>query len=323
MLRLARHLAFLLSLVLAFCISREARADAAAAEVLFKQGKDLMGQKKYAEACPKFEESQRLDPGLGTQTNLAICYEGLGRTASAWSLYLEVASQAKATNQPDREKKARDAAKALEPKLSNLVIKVESPPPGLEVKRNGQPVGQASWGSPLPVDPGEIHITAMAPNKKLWETTIKVEKPGETTVTVPELEKGQPPPGFGAPPPGGTVVQGFGGPPPPLPPRMKRRSSGMFGGGIAMVSVGSLGLLVGAAWWGLASIDGDAGAGPPAVTVGSAALLGGGIAMIVIGGKKVPATDGAAESEQRVAEPVSPVPEVSVGLGSVQAKWQF
>lgn len=323
MLRLARRLAFLLTLVIAFCSSREARADAAAAQALFDQAKKLMAEKKYAEACPKFEESQKLDPGLGTQTNLAICYESMGRTASAWSLYLEVASQAKATNQPDREKKARDAAKALEPKLSKLTIEVASPPPGLEVKRNGQPVGQASWGTPLPVDPGEIQITAVAPSKKLWETTIKIEKPGDTTVKIPELEKGEPPPGYLQPPPGGTV-QGFGGgPPPPLPPRMKRRSPGMFGGGIAMVSVGSLGLLVGAAWWGIASLDGDPGAAAPAVTIGSAALLGGGIAMIVIGGKKVPATEGLLELGPRVAEPVSPIPEVSIGLGSVQAQWQF
>lgn len=322
MLRLARRLAFLLTLVIVSCLSREVRADAAAAQALFDQGKKLMAEKKYAEACPKFEESQKLDPGLGTQTNLAICYESMGRTASAWSLYLDVASQAKATNQPDREKKARDAAKALEPKLSKLTIEVASPPPGLEVKRNGQPVGQASWGTPLPVDPGEIQITAVAPAKKLWETTIKIEKPGETTVKVPELEKGEPPPGYGQLPPGGVPGYG-GGPPPPLPPRMKRRSSGLFGGGIAMVSVGSLGLLVGAAWWGIAaSVDGDAGAAP-VVAIGGAALLGGGIAMIVIGGKKVPDTESLLELGPQVAEPVSPIPEVRVGLGSLQAKWQF
>lgn len=319
MLRLARPFAFFLSLVLALCFSREALADAAAAEVLFKQGKQLMEQKKYADACPKFEESQKLDPGLGTQMNLALCYTELGRTASAWSLYLEVASQAKATNQPDREKKARDAAAALEGKLSNLTIEVASPPEGLEVKRNGQPVGKASWGTPLPVDPGDVQVTAVAPGRKLWETTVKVTK-GTTTVKVPELEKGQPPPGFGAPQ-GTGVVPGYGYPPPPMPVRMKRRSGGMFGGGIAMVSVGGLGALVGGLWWGVAGELGGEVAAPAAVTILGVGLIGGGIAMIVIGGKKVPAdpTDGSAEPPA-VA---SPVPEVAIGLGSVQAKWQF
>jgi hypothetical protein len=104
---------------------------------------------------------------------------------------------------------------------------------------------------------------------------------------------------------------------------MKRRSPGLFGGGIAMVSVGGLGLVAGALWWATASAFGDEGPAPAAVTIGGAALLGGGIAMIVIGGKKVPDTEGLLELGPRVAEPVSPIPEVAVGLGSVQAKWQF
>ncbi len=53
---------------------------------MFEQGKKLIDEKKYAKTYPKFKKSQRLDPGLGTQTNLAICYEFLDRTASAWSL---------------------------------------------------------------------------------------------------------------------------------------------------------------------------------------------------------------------------------------------
>ncbi len=320
MLRLLRHFVFLFSLALVAGLARDARADTATAQALFDQGKKLMGEKKYAEACAKFEESQKLDPGLGTQTNLAICYESMGRTASAWSLYLEVAGAAKSSNQTDREKKARDAARALEPKLSKLTIEVTSPPDGLEVKRNGQSVGKATWGTPIPVDPGEIKLTAMAPDRKLWEKTITVDKPGETTVTVPELEKGKTPDGYGGAAPGPTTTAtGYNGPPPTAPPpvRMKRRSGGMFGGGIAMVSVGSLltlGGLVGVAL----TADND-GIGPSAgVLVVGLALVGGGSAMIVIGGKKVPVTT--AENEKPV---FSPVPEVRVGLGSVEAAWQF
>src|SRR4029079_16823967 len=130
-------------------------------QALFDQGVKLMGEKKYAEACPKFEESQKLDPGLGTQLNLASCYASMGRTATAWSLYLEVAGEAKNQNRADKEKKARDAAKALEPKLSKLIVEVSGPVDGLEVKRNGQVVGQATWGTPIPVDPGDIKVTAV------------------------------------------------------------------------------------------------------------------------------------------------------------------
>lgn len=327
MLRLLRHFVFLFSLVFVAGLARDARADAATAQALFDQGKKLMGEKKYAEACPKFEESQKLDPGLGTQTNLAICYESMGRTASAWSLYLDVAGQAKATNQTDREKKARDAAKALEPKLSKLTIEVASPPEGLEVRRNGQVVGQATWGTPVPVDPGEIKVTAMAPSRKLWEKTIKIEKPGETTVKIPELEKGETPAGYGGaqnPAPtatGTTTATGFGGgqPPPALPPRttMKRRSTGLMVGGIIAMPVGLIVGLSGLGVWAVGSEFGEGGLGAGLMAVG-AVLLGGGIAMTVIGAKKVPV-----DPEKQSKPVTSPVPEVRVGLGSLQAKWEF
>jgi len=326
MLRALRPLVFFFSLLFVAGIARDARADTATAQALFDQGKKLMGEKKYSEACPKFEESQRLDPGLGTQYNLASCYELMGKTASAWSLYLDVASQAKATNQADREKKSRDAAKALEPKLSKLTIEVASPAAGIEVKRNGQIVGQATWGTPIPVDPGAVKVTAMAPNRKLFEKTITVDKPGETTtVKVPELEKGQTPAGYGTAPagtstaPAGSVTGYYGpqGPPPGQPQRMKRRSSGMFGGGIAMISVGGVLTLGGAVAGALISaVDGSAGAAWGTAGVG-VALLGGGIALVVIGGKKVPVNPEAS------ALTVSPVPEVQIGPGSLAAKWTF
>ncbi len=46
----------------------------AAAEALFSEGRSLSAKGRYAEACPKFEASQQLDPGLGTMLNLAECY---------------------------------------------------------------------------------------------------------------------------------------------------------------------------------------------------------------------------------------------------------
>lgn len=328
--RLLRSFLLFVSIAFIATLPRYAHAaDAAAAQALFDQGKKLMGEKKYAEACSKFEESQKLDPGLGTQKNIAFCYESLGRTATAWALYLDVASQAKAANQPDREKQARDAAKALEPKLSKLVIQVDAPAPSIEVKRNGEVVGQATWGSPIPVDPGTLKITAVAPGRKMWESSITIEKPGETTLKVPELEKGAPPAGY-YPAPTATqtgTVQGYGAPPPAYttapPPQMVRRSKGLFGGGIAAISVGSLATLVGGVWLavtaGANEIGAEASIAPPAGTLAiGVVLLGGGIAMVVIGGKKVPAQ----RNDGRLPAP-SLVPEVRLGLTSAQAKWQF
>ncbi len=54
-------------------------SNTALAESLFREGKRLSSEKKFAEACPKFAESYRLDPGLGTLLNLATCHESEGQ----------------------------------------------------------------------------------------------------------------------------------------------------------------------------------------------------------------------------------------------------
>jgi hypothetical protein len=51
-------------------------SDKAAAEALFDQGVRLMKQNSFAEACPKLEESDRIDPAVGTLLYLGECYDG-------------------------------------------------------------------------------------------------------------------------------------------------------------------------------------------------------------------------------------------------------
>jgi len=187
--------AFLVSGPLVWPLSADAQSstDSAAAQGLFDQAKQLMAGGKYVEACPKLEESQRLDPGSGTLLNLADCYEHAGRTATAWSKFLEAASAAQTTGKADREKTAREHAAALVARLAKIVIAVPDAQKiaGLEIHRDGQVVGQAQWGTPIPVDSGEHVVTASAPGRKTWQTTVKLPGDGATaTATVPDLELG-------------------------------------------------------------------------------------------------------------------------------------
>ncbi len=162
------------------------KSDPAAAQVLFYEARTLMQQNKFAEACPKLEESMRLDAGLGTQFNLADCNEHIGKVTSAWAGFLEVAAGSKAQNQADREKLARKRAQALEARLPKLVVDVAgAPAAGLEVKRDGIVIGAAAWGTPIPVDPGTHRVSATATGKGTWETTIATTDGKVAHVAIP------------------------------------------------------------------------------------------------------------------------------------------
>lgn len=193
-------------------------ADAATARSLFDEARKLMKQGKYAEACPKLEEGARLNPGIGMRFNLAACWEHLGRTASAWNLYLDVAAAAKLANQPAREKEARKAAQALEPLLSQLTIAVPEKVPGLEIKRDGTVIGEGAYGTAVYVDPGTHVIEASAPEHEPWSQKTEVATKDKIVVSVPKLRaipKPPPPPPKPVPPPPGlgltrTVAIGIG-----------------------------------------------------------------------------------------------------------------
>lgn len=230
--------------------SKEVRV---AAMALFDEGRALMAAGKYAEACPKLAESQRIDPGIGTLFNLSDCYERIGRTASAWVGFRDVAAEARGAGQGKREQAARERAAALEPKLSKLSIVVapESAAPGLEIARDGAPVTKVLWGTAVPVDPGAHTVAATAPGRKRWETKVVLEKPGVVIVAVPVLEASA-----DAPPPSSTGTS----PRAPLAPTASAAPPGPSSGppdarpggwraplGIVVMGVGVAGLGVGTA----------------------------------------------------------------------------
>jgi len=174
-------------------IARAGRADVkdpVAAQALFDDARSLMQAGRFDEACPKLAESQRLDPGIGTQFHLADCYERLGRLASAWVAFLDVASQARANGQNDRESVALTRAARLERRLPRLTITVPEAHrvPGLEIRRDGTSVGSVQWGGGIPVDPGNHEISVQAPGKHPALYQVHAEE-GQTKVfEVPLLQ---------------------------------------------------------------------------------------------------------------------------------------
>jgi serine/threonine-protein kinase len=166
-------------------------SDKAAAEALFDQGLKLMKEKKYAEACPKLEESQRIDAGIGTLLYLAECYEKSGRTASAWATFREAASAASAAGQAERALQGKERADKLDGSLSMLTILVAPENKGIadfQVTRAGQVVQAPLFDTAVPVDPGELLIEASAPGYKPLSKTATVAANGaRAVVEIPPL----------------------------------------------------------------------------------------------------------------------------------------
>jgi hypothetical protein len=224
-------------------------ADAAAAAPLLEEGTRLMQEGRYAEACPKLEQSQQLDPNLDTLLRLGDRFEQNGQLARAWATFQSATTTGPDAGEDERTKVAQARAQKLEAMVPKLVVDVgpDARVPGLAVMRGDVDVPAASWGVPIPVDPGEHVMTATAPGRKPWSRSI-VLAPANPPVTlkVPVLVPESSPTAMtpqapvAAPPPNAPVA------PPPIEPEQSARP-GDSQRTWAMVpgTVGMAGLLVG------------------------------------------------------------------------------
>jgi hypothetical protein len=169
--------------------AQDAQAQAAG-RALFNEGVALLNKGDFDAACPKFEASLKQFPGIGTRGKLAECYEKLGRYASAYQAYREVAQLATRSGDPAREQVASERAKSLEPKLSYVTVVV--PPAndvaGLVVKRDGREVERSKLGAAEPVDSGTIAIDVTAPGRKPYSGHVNVAQGLSVKFEVPALQ---------------------------------------------------------------------------------------------------------------------------------------
>jgi len=99
------------------------------------------------------------------------------------------AAAAKTAGHLEREQVARERASALAPHVPKIIIQVmASDLPGLDVQRDGVPVGKSQWGTPIPADPGEHRIVATAPGRRAWEKVLTVAIDQAVAVVVPTFD---------------------------------------------------------------------------------------------------------------------------------------
>ena len=241
-------LALGVAVVVAGSGAASAQSKTQKADALFKKGKKLLEEGKFADACKSFEESQEMEPAVGTQLNIGLCYEQWGKLATAWRAYEEALRQAAATKD-DRAPRIKGRVDQIEPRVPTLIVKAPGDgkaPVGANVTIDGKPMPIEQLGQKQRLDPGE-HVIEYAAGKSAKKrlTVLLKESQTEEAVLVALTDMAA----------GGPVEEFHGedgdkvDPPPPPPPRSGRRrriiALVVAGGGVVSMGVSTI-LVLGA-----------------------------------------------------------------------------
>jgi hypothetical protein len=258
----ARRAAILISLFVSpsAAFAQDKDADA---ERLFREGQQLMGEKRFGEACPKFEAAYRKDQQLGTLLNLAYCHKEQGAIWQAWLEFREAELKATELKRQDRREFAQKRMAELERSLARVVVDPPTKVELVEVLVEDRRIPEAEKGAIFAAEPGQRKLTFRAKGKKQATQLVSITKNERPQrVQVPEMEDQPKEPVVAEPAP----------PPPPPPastPRPSQKPKEHEGWGaqkkiaVAAGGVGILGVAVGAVFgvktmFGHVCVDGPA-----------------------------------------------------------------
>ncbi len=186
------------------------------ADKLFEDGRKYLAAKEYALACTAFEQSQVSDPAIGTQLNIALCYEAWGKTAAAYRAYVEAERLAK-LKFDSRARGARSKMDELAPKVPRLRLELpDNADPNLVILFDNKELALDKIAEDLLIDPGKHKVEARVAGAPPKATEIDIANGERKTIPID------------VPVVAPIVVA------PPTPPRR----AGRLYGGIALLSVG-------------------------------------------------------------------------------------
>jgi hypothetical protein len=213
---------------LAVCAASAAadpKAEKARADKLFDDGRKYLATKEYSLACTAFEESEKADPAIGTQLNIALCYEEWGHVTAAYKAYVD-AERVASAKKDNRAAGARKKVDELGPKVPHLQITLPAElDPSMVVLVDGAEVPREALATELALEIGPHKIEGRVAGRPPRNYTIDLKAGDHEKLTVD------------VPKPVSTVVA-----PPPAPVVVQMRRGGKFYAGIALVGVGAVAL---------------------------------------------------------------------------------
>ncbi len=300
--------------------------DRKAARDLYEKGASLQVQGKPADALDSFMRSYTVFPAPTTALHVAQCHAALGHLVEAEEAYRSLSNAKVPDGSPPAfyaaQEQARQELTVITPRLPT--IRVTTTPEkisGLQVKVDDQVINPALVGVARAVNPGSHKVVANAPGYATSEQSVTVQEKdardvplvmqrGAGPVTTgptyqpvnnqQQQQQQQQQPGYQYPYATGGQTWNA-----PYSTPTRRANGGLYGGGIALVILGSLATLIG----GVVLIEASAASsicttssstttcssgsgvviGGVTLGLGIAAIIGGAI-MISVGGKRVPIT---------------------------------
>ncbi len=164
-------------------------ADSLRAEQLFQQAARLIEQRQFERAAQQLEQSQALEPALGTLLTLALCYEHLSRPLDAWARYEQVLAY---DAPPHAERAATEGVDRTLPQLSRVRLRAsEALPARARLLHNGQELSPRYLTRALALPAGEHRFAVRVRSETVWEKTVRVgQRPAEQMVRVEALRGG-------------------------------------------------------------------------------------------------------------------------------------
>lgn len=158
-------------------------AELKQARAQFQQATELERAGNWTAALQAFREVGQVRMTPQVRFHIAVCEENLGRLVAAIGGYELALSDADKVG-PDFKGEVEEKVTKLRARIPKLVIDRGEGASAAAIELDGVALGQSSVGVEVPLDPGPHAVTAKAPNRKPFESTVTLKEEDTTRLEV-------------------------------------------------------------------------------------------------------------------------------------------
>lgn len=153
------------------------------ARAQFQQATELEQAGNWTAALQAFREVGQVRMTPQVRFHIAVCEENLGRLVAALGGYELALADADKVN-PDFKAEVEENVTKLRARIPKLVIERGAGANAAAIELDGVAVGDSSVGVEVPLDPGPHAVTAKAPNRKPFDSSVTLKEQETTRVEI-------------------------------------------------------------------------------------------------------------------------------------------